>query len=199
LADAIGILGAVTGSLGLALAGGREIAERRARLALNHGIDVLLSEPRDAIEDAWLMVRLWNRGRRSVPIESVWIEFSVSWVEGETFHVEHPPQRAHVDLGNHALVLGRDGPSTKLYVPLNTVTALGIDPLNDPVNAFAQRTGGHVWRGPLHPIVDPPFTPPLLDLLRDYLERTGAGPPTARPAPPYLLPRVKLGREIKTA
>jgi hypothetical protein len=197
LADALGIVGAVTGSLGLALAGGREIASRRARLGLNHGIDLLLNPAADAVEDAWLVVRLWNGGRRAIPIEAVGLEFVVHWVDGEVLHLEDKPRPAYVDLGNQPFVVNPDDPSHKLYAPLRAVTALGIDPLADPVNAFAQKTGGRVSRGPLHPIVERPFGQPLDGLLQDYLDRIGTGPPTERPRPPYLLPQVRLGREIE--
>jgi hypothetical protein len=132
--------GAVTGTIGLALAGRREILQSRPRLSLGHGVHVKLSRDEPvALEGLWAVVRLVNAGARAVTVEHAGL------LLGEGRRVEVSPFGP--------VTLEPYGPSTKLYLPVGALLAVGFDALRDPVQAWAKTSDGREWQGDNHLIL----------------------------------------------
>jgi len=180
--------GAITGTAAAAAAIGREIYASRVRLAVSHSINLNMSrlEPGEIL-GAWLLVGLWNRGRRSVTVERAGLEFFYQWQEGTALHMYDRPSHVEFALGGRAIELSPDGPRHRLYTPLGPLLAIGIDPIFEPVWAWAHTTNGRKWTGPSAPILRymPPRATPEqveagLQRLRDASEPpTGSDPPFA--------------------
>jgi hypothetical protein len=187
MAGTIAIWGAVTGSFGLALAARREYVAGRTRLAIEHGIHLQMSrETRGEILNAWLLVRVWNNGGRPLAVERVGLHFFRSWEEENAIHVDVHPSYIEFALQGQAIELAPNGPSHRLYTPLGPLLKIGIDPIDEPVWAWARTTNGREWTDRMHPILQlpPPGSTPEqvgagLRRLRDEAE------PPASSNPPY--------------
>jgi hypothetical protein len=179
--EPLAIWGAVTGTLGTAIATRREVVSRRRRLAVAPGVNLTISrdEPRQLLA-AWALVNAWNTGGRLLAVEHLGFRYFAPHGEIGTDResVEMCEHRAEIALeAPWELVV--DGPSRKIYTPLGPMLAIGINPFT-PVEAFAITTGGREWFSPPQPLIAPP--PPgiepesFLRGLKDLAEAAEAAP-----------------------
>jgi len=79
--------GAVTGTLGAAIAIRREIHLSRMRVGIDHRLNMTINRETGELTGAWLSVRLWNTGGRTFSIERVGVEWLHEWREGNAIHI----------------------------------------------------------------------------------------------------------------
>lgn len=155
MADPIAIWGAVTGTIGAAVALGREATQRRRRLAVRLGLHLNVSrtEP-GTVTLAWAVVEFWNTGGRPLSVEHAGFRYFTLYEDGSPRN----EYRMEVPLGS-PVELPVDGPSRKVTTPIGPMLKAGLDPLS-PVQAFAVTTGDLEWFGPPEPLVRavPPFS-----------------------------------------
>jgi hypothetical protein len=189
VADPIAIWGAVTGTIGAAVALSREAMQRRRRLAVRHGIhyNVSRTEP-GTVTLAWATVEFWNAGGRPLAVQHAGFSYSTFFEDGT------PRSEYRMEIAmSGAKELPVDGPSQKVTTPLAPMMAAGLDPFS-PVQAFVVTTGDQAWFGPLEPLVHyvPPFSRERL--IDDFVNLTEAAevPPAVEgliwlmPEEPYL-------------
>lgn len=152
MADFLAVWGAVTGTIGTAVAFRREAIARRRRLAIRHGVH--FNVRRDVpghVNLAWALVSVWNTGGRPLSVEHVGFRYFV--IRDESDAPETVEHRAEIAL-DHPIELAVDGPSERVGTPLGELMKAGVD-TRSPIQAFAVTTGEKEWFGTPKPLVEP--------------------------------------------
>lgn len=179
--DPVAIWGAVTGTIGAAVALRREVHVNRRRLSITPGVhfNVSRKEPGE-ITHGWACVRAWNSGGRDISVEHVGFQYLAQIRSGSNSKQALAEMRAEITL-NEPFLLAADGPSVKVYTPLGPLLVDGVSPVH-PIQAFAITTGDREWMSVEQPLLSSlPPTSSLEQLERglDHLRDTAEQPPVA--------------------
>lgn len=175
--EPLAVWGAVTGTVGVLVAGRREYLASRKRLAVAPGIHLVSSrvEPVGEIRSAWAIVAFWNQGGRPLAIERVGFQYlALDKASGEPRVMR---AMIYLDTPVEAAV---DGPTGKIYTPLGPMLAAGIHPLG-PLEGVAITTGGREWLSPPQPLIKslpPVSSADQLSRGLEYLRNSADRPPT---------------------
>jgi hypothetical protein len=153
--DPLALWGAITGTVAVAIAGRREFISNRARLGIEHGIWYLFGNDPPNLNDAWLLVRVWNDGGQPLTVERVGLDLLPIVVDAERGLIVLGTEGQHVEieLRGESVELRPGGPSHRFYAPLRGLVQARVEMLDSAATAWAKASDGKEWRGDPTPIV----------------------------------------------
>jgi hypothetical protein len=125
------------------------------------------------VRDAWLVIRIWNRGGQPLTVERIGLKYFPTWIEGQDLHIDAAGGLAEIELQGVPIELTPGGPSRRLYAPLRGLSQAGINVLGDPMWAWARTSDGKEWDGDPHPAVPARVPDRVRDPIRQYQNEIG--------------------------
>ena len=132
--DPLALWGAITGTMAVVIAGRREFISNRARLGIEHGIWYLFGNDPPNLNEAWLLVRVWNDGAQPLTVERVGLDLLpvVVDAERELIVLGTEGQHVEIELRGESVELRPGGPSHSFYAPLGGLVQARVEILDSP-------------------------------------------------------------------